>query len=52
MIVIARVLGRLLVVLISKQIITSEEANYILEPLNENEILHNALSREEKESDV
>ena len=48
MIVIARVLGRLLAVLTNKQIITSEEANYILQPLNENEILHHTLSCEKK----
>ena len=35
MIVIARVLGRLLAVFTDKQIITPEEADYILEPLNE-----------------
>ena len=48
MIVIARVLGRLLAVLTNKQIITSEEADYILAPFNENEILNHALSREKK----
>lgn len=48
MIVIARVLGRLLAVLTNKQIITSEEADYILAPLNENEILNHALSHERR----
>ena len=48
MIFIARVLGRLLAVLTNKQIITSVEADYILAPFNENEILNYALSREKK----
>lgn len=35
MIGIAKVIGRLLAVLIDKEIITKEEAEYILEPLKE-----------------
>lgn len=34
---IAKVIGRLLAVMITKELITAEEAGYILEPLNEKE---------------